>query len=195
MYPVYKTIIKITSPHLINAVSADITSAITFNITSAARSKSQDFFLVCFSICIFWLGLSSLPRSGPATDDLKSRVDFAGGTQSLESCTHAVSIQPSNRSDIAGSRQYRLLDMHQEQGLFCNLYHSDYCVVASARNLLHLYVTPGTTSLEQTQPYILNHLWLGHNRGALSVGGREQTKQGKWLIAGRGQVVFLLEFM
>ena len=81
-------------------------------------------------------------------------------------------------SNIAGSRQYRLLDRQHKQGLFCHLYHSHYCVAASARNLLHLYMTPGTTSLEQTQPYILNHLSLGHNRGALSVGGQDQNKYG-----------------
>ena len=33
-----------------------------------------------------------LPRSGPTTDDLNSRVEFAGGTYSLESRTNAVSF-------------------------------------------------------------------------------------------------------
>jgi hypothetical protein len=43
---------------LITAVSADITSGITLNITSAAGQKPPDFLFVCFSIYILWLGLS-----------------------------------------------------------------------------------------------------------------------------------------
>ena len=56
----------------------------------------------------------------------------------------------------------RFLGQAKHQGLFCHLFHSDYCVAASARNLLHSYVTFGSTSLQQTQPYYLNHLSLGH---------------------------------
>ena len=33
---------------------------------------------------------------------------------------------------------------------------SNYSAAGSARNLLHSYMTPGTTSLQQTQPYYLN---------------------------------------
>ena len=47
-----KTIIKKTSLHLLSEVSADITSGITSNITSAAEPKPQDFLFVCFSIYI-----------------------------------------------------------------------------------------------------------------------------------------------
>ena len=32
----------------------------------------------------------------------------------------------------------------------CQLFHSDYCAAASPRNLLNFYMTPGTTSLQQT---------------------------------------------
>ena len=43
-----------------------------------------------------YLVWSSIPtnkaRCGQATDDLKSRVEFAGGMQSLESCMNAVSF-------------------------------------------------------------------------------------------------------
>ena len=62
------------------------------------------------------------------------------------------------------------------QGLFCHLFHSDYCAAASDRDLLHLYMIPGTMSLQQTQPYFLNHLSLGQNGRALSVGRLDQTK-------------------
>ena len=50
---IHKTIIKKTSLHLISAVSADITSGITSNITSAAGWKPQDFFVfvLVFTYC------------------------------------------------------------------------------------------------------------------------------------------------
>ena len=65
--------------------------------------------------------------------------------------------------------------MQQHQELFCHLFHSDYCVAASARNLLHSYVTLGSTSLQQTQPYYLNHLLLGHC-GVVQRGGAKGTR-------------------
>ena len=49
---------KENSLHLISAVSADISSGITSNITSAAGQKPQDFLFVCFNIYILWPGLS-----------------------------------------------------------------------------------------------------------------------------------------
>ena len=72
------------------------------------------------------------------------------------------------------------MNRHQQQGLFCHLFHYDYCAAASARNLQYLYMTTGTTSLQQTQLYYSNNLLLCHNRGALSIGRRDQTKYGEW---------------
>ena len=47
------------------------------------------------AIPLIWFGLAllqiRLPCCDPATNDLKSRVEFAQGTQSLESCMNAVS--------------------------------------------------------------------------------------------------------
>ena len=50
--------------------------------------------------------------------------------------------------------------------LYCLLpvYHSDCCTAASARNLLHLYVTPGTMSLQQTQPLLFQSSVAGPER-------------------------------
>ena len=58
--------------------------------------------------------------------------------------------------------------------IFCHLFHSDYYVAASARNLLHSYTTQGTTSLHQTQPYFSNHMSLDQNWvvSKVLVGGR-----------------------
>ena len=41
----------------------------------------------------------------------------------------------------------RLLDRPQQQGQICHLFHSDYCVAAPARNILHSHVTLGSTSI------------------------------------------------
>ena len=45
-----ETIIKKTSLHFLSAVSAEITSDITFNITSAVGPKPQNFLFVCFFV-------------------------------------------------------------------------------------------------------------------------------------------------
>ena len=40
------------------------------------------------------------------------------------------------------------------------------CAAASARNLLHLYMTPGTTSLQQTQTLLLKSSFAGPEQGS-----------------------------
>ena len=109
------------------------------------------------------MAAEALPRSGPTTDDLKSRDEFAGGTYSYQ-------------SEIDGRIVPAAAACPTICTICCQLYHSDYCAAASVRNLLHLYVTLVSTSLILSQPYIFNHLSLGHYRGALSVGRRDQTK-------------------
>ena len=47
--------------------------------------------------------------------------------------------------------------------IFCHLFQSDYRAGASARNLLHSYVTLGSTSLSLSQHYFSNHLSLGRD--------------------------------
>ena len=95
---------------------------------------------------------------------LKSRIDFDGGMQSLESRTNAIIFQQkqphSNQSEIDGKIVPAAAACST---ICCHLYHSDYCAAASARNLLILYKTPGTMPLQQSQPYFLNHLQLGQN--------------------------------
>ena len=121
-----------------------------------------------------------LPCSGPTTDDLNSRVEFVGGTYSQKSRMKPVSFlqkQPhSNQSEIDGRIVPTAAACPTICIICCQLYHSDYCAAASARTLLHSYATFGSTSLQQTQSYFLNHLSLGHCRGALSIGRRDQTK-------------------
>ena len=60
-----QTIIKKTSLHIINAVSADITSGITSSIASVAGWKPQDFQFVCLSIYVVWPGLLKHPLNSP----------------------------------------------------------------------------------------------------------------------------------
>ena len=54
-----------TSLQLISEVSADITSGITFSITSAAGPKPQGLLVVCFNINILWSGISQYPLHSP----------------------------------------------------------------------------------------------------------------------------------
>ena len=49
-------------------------------------------------------------------------------------------LQPhNNQSEIAGSRKYKFLGRQQQQGLFCHLFQSDYCVAAARTGELYPY--------------------------------------------------------
>ena len=63
-----------------------------------------------------------LPRSGQTTDDLKSRDEFAGGTYSYQ-------------SEIDGRIVPAAVACPTICTIFYQLYHSDYCAAASARNI------------------------------------------------------------
>ena len=65
--------------------------------------------------------LASLPCSGPTTDDLKSRDEFAGGTYIYQ-------------SEIDGRIVPAAAACPTICTICCQLYHSDYCAVALARN-------------------------------------------------------------
>ena len=79
----------------------------------------------CCTVCLVWLALGAreipLPRSGPTTDDLKSRDEFAGGTCSYQ-------------SEIDGRIAPAAATCPTICTICCQLYHSDYCAAASARN-------------------------------------------------------------